>query len=229
MKKFWKKVEIKELTNNTFQLLLDKKVLKTPMQNELIFPNYDSAYETSLEWDINSDILNTDEMVFFGIYSTAIDRISNDRKSFINEIMQFIDTDLICYRAEKPIELLQLQKVEWDPILSIIKGYINIEIDVFHGVMPEKQNKTVHNKIIKVINNFSDLEISILYRMTNITGSIFISLCVLKGDFLQKNLFELCFLDELWQAREWGFEQEASIKRDRIFKELSKIVTLVDF
>ena len=40
MKKFWKTVEIKELENNTFQLLLDKNLLKTPLQNKLIFINY---------------------------------------------------------------------------------------------------------------------------------------------------------------------------------------------
>ena len=48
MKKFWKTVEIKEFENNTFQLLLDKNLLKTPLQNKLIFINYDIAYETSL-------------------------------------------------------------------------------------------------------------------------------------------------------------------------------------
>ena len=78
MKKFWKTVEIKEFENNTFQLLLDKNLLKTPLQNELIFINYDSAYETLLEWDVDEDILNADDMIAYGIYSTAIDRISNE-------------------------------------------------------------------------------------------------------------------------------------------------------
>ena len=229
MKKFWKTVNIKELPNNKFQLLLDKKVLNTPIQNKLIFSNYDIAYQTSLEWNINSDILNTDDMVFFSIYSTAIDKISIDRKLFIDEIMEFIDTDLICYRAQKPIELFELQKVKWNPVLLNIKSYIDLEISVFEGVMPRKQNIRVHNQIQKLIKKFTDLELSILYRITNITGSIFISLCVLKREIFHDDLFELCYLDELWQAREWGFEEEASAKRDRLSKELNKIVTLVEF
>jgi chaperone required for assembly of F1-ATPase len=229
MKKFWKNVEIQKSTNNTFQILLDKNILKTPVQNELFFSNYNIAYEASLEWDINSDTLNADDMVFFGIYCTAIDRISSNRKLYINEIIGFVDTDLICYRAEKPIELIQLQNTKWDPILSIVKAYTDLEIDVFQGIMPGKQNIRVHNKIKKLINNFSDLEISILYRMTNITGSIFISLCVLKRSFLEEALFELCYLDELWQAKKWGFEEEASTKRNKISKELKKIVALVSF
>ena len=83
-------------------------------------------------------------------------------------------------------------------------------------------------KIREIISQFSDLEISILYRLTNITGSIFISLSLLKGDFLEKDLFETCFLDELWQAEQWGQEEESTSKRKRIYKELKKIVTLID-
>ena len=40
--------------------------------------------------------------------------------------------------------------------------------------------------------------------------------------------FETCFLDELWQAEQWGQEEESTSKRKRIYKELKKIVTLID-
>ena len=219
MKKLWKTVEVTELTTNSYQILLDKKILKTPMQNDLIFTNYRISYETSLEWDINSDELDTDEMIFFGIFSTAIDRIVNDRVLYINEIMKFVD----------PGELVELQNKHWDPILLIIKKYIGEEIEVFTGIMPGKQNIQVHNKIKKLIHNFSNIELSILHRLTNIIGSIFISLCVIKGDILKKYICQLCFLDELWQAENWGVEEEAAKKRDKVSKELKKIITLVNY
>jgi chaperone required for assembly of F1-ATPase len=142
--------------------------------------------------------------------------------------MQYIDTDMICYRAEKPYELCQLQKLKWDPIILSIESYIDLKLKVLQGILPKKQNITVHKKIREIISQFSDLEISILYRLTNIIGSIFISLSLLKGDFLEKDLFETCFLDELWQAEQWGQEEESTSKRKRIYKELKKIVTLID-
>ena len=229
MKKFWKTVEVSELITNNYQILLDKKILKTPMQTDLIFTNYRISYETSLEWDINSDELDTDEMIFFGIFSTAIDRIVNDRVLYINEIMKFVDTDLICYKADKPDELVELQNKHWDPILLIIKNYIGEKIEVFTGIMPETQNIQVHNKIKKLIHNFSNIELSILYRLTNIIGSIFISLCVIKEDILKKHICQLCFLDELWQAENWGIEEESAKKRDKVYKELKKIIDLVNY
>ena len=95
--------------------------------------------------------------------------------------------------------------------------------------MPGKQNIQVHNKIKKLIHNFSNIELSILHRLTNIIGSIFISLCVIKGDILKKHVCQLCFLDELWQAENWGVEEEAAKKRDKVSKELKKIITLVNY
>ena len=47
-------------------------------------------------------------------------------------------------------------------------------------------------------------------------------------DILKKNICQLCFLDELWQAENWGVEEEAAKKRDKVFKELKKIITLVN-
>ena len=48
MKKFWKKVEVKEIFTNTFQVRLDNKILKTPMKKDLRFLNYQRPGHPSL-------------------------------------------------------------------------------------------------------------------------------------------------------------------------------------
>ena len=228
MKKFWKKVEVKEIFINTFQVRLDKKILKTPMKKDLRFLNYQIASETSKEWDIEGTIINIDGMIFYGLVSTAIDKISKNRNLFINQILSFIDTDLICYRADAPNELVQLQNKKWDPIISIIEKYTGFRLETFTGIMPSKQKKVVHIKVKQLVNQFSDLEISALHRITNVTGSIFLSLCILKGDLDKNHAFEFSFLDELWQAENWGNEEEASKKRDNILLELNRLTYFVD-
>ena len=117
MKKFWKKAEVKEIFTNTFQVLLDNKILKTPMKKDLSFLNYQIASETSKEWNIEGTIINTDRMIFYGLVSTAIDKISKNRNLFINQILTFIDTDLICYRADAPNDRVVV--VAGDPPYSI--------------------------------------------------------------------------------------------------------------
>ena len=228
MKKFWKIVQVKKKLKNSFEILLDKRILKTPMQKNLIFSNYKIAKETALEWDIDEKEINTENMVFYGLISTAIDKICNDKVLYIENVLGFINTDLICYRADGPNELVDLQNSSWNPIISFIKKYIDVEVETFIGVMPSKQSLEIFIRLKTLINSFSDIEISALHRMTNLTGSIFISICILKGDVLKNEVFELSFLDELWQAKNWGIEEESLDKRDKIANELNRIISFVE-
>jgi len=228
MKKFWKKIEIRQSSSKKFHLLLDNKKLTTPMKKELVLPSEILVNEVLREWDQNSDNINIDDLVFYGVLSTAIDKVNLKKDPYVNDIIDFIDTDLICYRAESPNDLIALQNKSWNPILLLIEKYIDVKIKVFKGVMPSNQDQKVHTEIKKLISNLSDVQISVLHRITNLIGSIFLSLCILKKDLLKEDAFECSFLDELWQAKNWGHEEDASIKRNKIRLELNRLIHFVN-
>jgi chaperone required for assembly of F1-ATPase len=228
MKKFWKTIEIEKISSKEFYILLDNKKLKTPLKNELILSNHLMAKEVLKEWDQSSDIINADDLVFYGLLSTAIDRVREEKNSYINDIINFIDTDLICYRADSPIDLVSSQNKHWDPIILLIEKYIDTNLTVFKGVMPSQQNLKVHHEIKKLVDELSDIQISVLHRITNLVGSVFLSLCILKKDLTKKKAYEFAFLDELWQAKNWGYEEEASIKRNKIRIELNRLIHFID-
>ena len=228
MRKFWKMVKVKKKSSNSYEILLDENVLKTPMKKKLTIQNSKIAEEIYKEWNQDKNILDTDAMIFYGIISTSIDKFNNNRILYVNEILNFIDTDLICYRAEEPNDLVQWQSKNWDPILLKVEKYINNKIDVFKGIMPLKQNKGIKFKITKFLTKFSDLEIIALHKITNITGSIFLSLCILNNDIIKEKVFELSHLDELWQAENWGYEEEASKNREKIKIQLNRTMYFLD-
>ena len=228
MKKNWKTVQIKKNSINSYEILLDNNILRTPLKNELIISNAKIAEEIYKEWNQETKVLNTDNMVFYGIISTSIDKIFDNRKQYVDDVLDFVNTDLICYRADKPIDLVQWQSKNWDPIISKVEKYINYKINIFKGIMPVRQDKQIHLKITTFLTEFSDLEIAVLHRITNITGSIFLTLCILKNDKIKKNAFELSYLDELWQAEKWGYEEEASKNRENINNELNRIIYFFD-
>ncbi len=228
MKKFWEKVSIKKISSDSFCVMLDKRILKTPLKRDLVLPNLNLAQEIVKEWDQDSKKINTESMIFYGLMSTSLDKIIDNKNLYINDILDYIDTDLICYRAENPKELVELQKNKWDPIILLIEKYIRTKVHVFEGVLPKKQHSTVHDRLNNLINQFDIFEISVLHRITNITGSIFLSLCVLKKDISKNEVFELSLLDELWQAENWGFDKETSRKRKEISIELNKSIFFLD-
>ena len=228
MKKFWETSEIKKVSSKEFYISLDNKKLKTPQKNEVILSNHLMAKEVLKEWDQTSDIINTDDLVFYGLLSTAIDKVREEKNSYINDIINFIDTDLICYRADNPIDLVAHQNKHWDPIISLIEKYINTKVSVFKGVMPSQQNSKVHHKVKNFVVELSDIQISVLHRITNLIGSVFLALCILKKDLSNKQAFEFSFLDELWQAENWGYEEDASVKRKKIRTELNRLILFID-
>ena len=228
MKKLWKKVSIKKISSNSFQIMLDERILQTPLKRELLLPNLNLSQEIAKEWDQDTKNINTESMIFYGLISTSLDKIIDNRNSYINDILDYIDTDLVCYRAENPKELVELQKNKWDPIILLIEKYIGTKVQVFQGIFPKKQDTTVYIKLTNLINQFDNFEISVLHRITNITGSIFLSLCVLKKDISKNEFFELSFLDELWQSENWGFDEETSKKRKKISIELNRSIFFLD-
>ena len=228
MKKFWEKVSIKKISSDSFCIMLDKRFLKTPLKRELVLPNLNLAQEIVKEWDQDSKNINTESMIFYSLISTSLDKIIDNKNLYINDILDYIDTDLICYRAENPKELVELQKNKWDPIILFLEKYIGTKVEVFQGILPKKQHANVHVKLNNIINQFDIFEISALHRITNITGSIFLSLCVLKKDISKNEVFELSLLDELWQAENWGFDEETSQKRKEISIELNKCISFLD-
>ncbi len=228
MKKFWKKVSIKKISSNSFQIMLDERILQTPLKRELVLPNLNLTKEIVKEWDQSSKNINTESMIFYSLVSTSLDKIIDNRNLYIDDILDYIDTDLISYRAENPKELVELQKNKWDPIILLIEKYIDSKVQVFEGVLPKKQHSTIHVRLNNLINQFDIFEISALHRITNITGSIFLSLCALKKDISKKEIFQLLFLDELWQAENWGFDEESSQKRKEISIELNKSISFLD-
>ena len=180
------------------------------------------------EWDQSSDIINTDDLVFYGLLSTAIDKVREEKNSYINDIINFIDTDLICYRADSPIDLVSHQNKHWYPIILLIEKYINTNVSIFKGVMPSQQSSKVHHRFKNLIVELSDVQISVLHRITNLVGSVFLSLCILKKDLTNKQAFELSFLDELWQAENWGYEEDASAKRKKVRTELNRLILFIN-
>ena len=47
-------------------------------------------------------------------------------------------------------------------------------------------------------------------------------------DISKNVVFELSFLDELWQAENWGFDEETSQTRKEISFELNKCISFLD-
>ena len=116
MKRFWKEVTV-EAALGGYAIRLDGRPVKTPMKAELLLPNAALTAVVKAEWEAVGDDIDPAAMPMTGFANAAIDRIAADREGFIDSISAYGESDLLCYRAEEPDELVKRQAAAWDPLL----------------------------------------------------------------------------------------------------------------
>src|SRR5215831_3004102 len=102
----------------TYRVLLDGKPVLTPAGAELTIPTRALAEAIAEEWRSQGEKVRPDTMILTKLANTAIDRVAVHRRTAIAQILNFARSDLLCYRAESPESLVELQHRIWDPILD---------------------------------------------------------------------------------------------------------------
>ena len=70
------------------------------------------------EWNRQGEILKPGDMPLMRLVNTVIDGVASAMAEVRAEIVEFAGSDLLCYRADSPQVLVDLQSAEWDPVLD---------------------------------------------------------------------------------------------------------------
>ena len=149
MKKI-KKLSIVE-KNNISNVFIDDKPLKSIGGNFFDLNSNKLANFLKDEISISKTISDIKNLIFYQVFSLAIDKIKDNKIEYVEKICEYSDTDLICYRAEAPHDLCKLQEEIWDPVLDKLKK-INIKFNKFTGIIPKSQPRQ-STEILKKKNN----------------------------------------------------------------------------
>ena len=84
--------------------------------------------------------------------------------------------------------------------------------------MPIGQNDAV--KFVPLIAAHDDWQLGILHRVTSLSGSLVLGLAFVSMMIDSDKMFDLAFLDELWQNEKWGTDFEAADRHGFLRAEL---------
>ena len=113
VKRFYERAEI-VCAGEVWSVALDGRVVKTPASAELLLPTQALAEVVAGEWNEQGETIDAASMPMFRSAATVIDRVLLKRDEVIAVTLKFGETDLLCYRAEGPSELVELQAEAWD-------------------------------------------------------------------------------------------------------------------
>jgi len=216
-KRFWKKVDVVSLEKG-FCIKLDAKILKTPAKKEMLLPTNALAKKIAAEWDKQFDEIDPNGMPFTKSANAALDKVVEQFEEVSSLVGDYGDTDLLYYRADSPTELKMRQQSSWDPIIDWAEKNFEVKINCGTGILYIPQDKKLVYKLSQEISELSSFQLTGLYDIVSITGSLILGLATINGRLSADEAFNLSRIDELWQIEQWGHDEEAQAVSDQKYK-----------
>lgn len=208
MKRVYKAVAVAE-GENGFAVHLDGRTVRSPARRDLILPNRALAEAVAAEWDAQAESIDPRTMPFMSLVATAADRVEIQRDHVIETIAGYAGSDMLCYRAEEPADLVRRQNEIWDPLLDWTADALGARLRVTTGIMPVRQDEAALNAIQGVVAGYEPLAMTALHEITSIAGSVVIGLAVTEGHIDADAGVVAAQLDETFQIEQNGEEEEA--------------------
>ena len=224
MNRFYTLVTTQELKNGQYGILLDGKLVKTKGRFDLSAPTQAIANTIMQEWSAQGDKIIPDTMPVTQILSTKIDRISAERGVITASILKYLDTDLICYYADAPDDLITQQQKAWQKWQSYFESKFTCVLQTTDGLAALTQEQKVHTALKDYVESLDDDHFTLLQMMTSLSGSIILAVCFVDGGMNAGDVLTACFVEEnfkndLYDAEKYGVDpllekQQREMTRD---------------
>jgi chaperone required for assembly of F1-ATPase len=194
-------------------IALDGKAVRTPAKNPLLIRSRALAEAIAAEWNAQEAKVKPDTMPLMQLVSTAIDRVAPERARIVADTAAYAGTDLVCYRAEGPSELVNRQAEAWDPLIDWLRERFDVSLACASGVIAVGQSEQGLAALARVVEAQDDLRLTALSVATGAAGSLVIGLALLERRLTPAEAAAASQLDELYQAERWGIDREAETRR----------------
>jgi len=214
MKRFWKQAEV-ILADGGWGIALDGRPVRTPARTPLVVESRALADAIASEWDAQGEDIDPASMPLTGIANAAIDLTSGDLATFAEPIAAYAGSDLLCYREDRDAVLQAEQATAWNPLLAWAEQRYGIEFALAQGVLPIDQPDATIAALRGAVLSHDPFRLAPLTLLVTIGGSLVAGLALAEKAYPAEALWEAVSLDELYQERRWGADDEAQKARAR--------------
>ncbi|CUH78813.1 ATP12 family chaperone protein [Tropicibacter naphthalenivorans] len=212
-KRFWKTTEVAPVDAG-FTVLLDGRGIKTPAKTPIHVPTEGLARALATEWDAQEDKVNPATMPYTRTTNSALDKVATQHAEVADMLAAYGDSDLLCYRADHPEELVQRQALLWDPMLDWLDQTFAVRLTPVAGVIHAPQDPAGQATLTREVHALSPFQLAAFHDLVAMSGSLVLALAAARGAADLEELWELSRLDELWQEEQWGKDEEAQAKAE---------------
>ncbi len=214
-KRFYERAHVGE-GEGDFALLLDGKPVKTPLRRPLAAPSRALTEKIAGEWNAQAELIDPGRMPLTRLANAVIDAVADAPQPVADEVANYLGSDLLCYRAEAPAGLVELQARHWDPVLAWARDALGARFVLAQGVMHVAQPKEAVAAARAGIPA-DPWRLGAVSSITTLTGSGLLALALNAGALDDDAAWAAAHVDEDWQMSQWG-RDDAALER-RVFRQ----------
>jgi chaperone required for assembly of F1-ATPase len=208
------------------RILLDGKPMRLPGGAHLSIPSAALARAVAEEWQAaggggRGGDIGKDETPLTSLAGTAQTRIAPDPAPTVAALARYAESDLLCYRATGPDELVRRQARDWQPWLDWAALTYDAPLQVTSGVVHVPQSRQSLSALHGAVAVHDAWTLAGLGVLVPALGSLVLGLAVAEGRLAPQRAHELGALDELFQAELWGEDAEAVRRRRAIAADIA--------
>lgn len=207
-KRFWKEAGVVE-EEGGFGVRLDGRAVRTPAKAALIVPTRALAEAIAAEWNAQEGKIDPGTMPFTRSANAAIDKVARQKSEVAEMLAAYGDSDLVCYRATGPVELIEKQAAAWNPLLDWTESVLSAKLLVVEGVVHVPQDAAALARLRAHVDALDIWALTAFHDLVSLSGSLVIGFAALDGFYPVETLWSLSRVDETWQAEQWGSDEEA--------------------
>ena len=224
MKRVWSTARVSE-TGDGWGVLLDGKPLHVPSGPPLVVPQPALAEAIAAEWQdagAATGELDYTDVPLTRLAGTAQLRIVPDPAATAAAIAAYGETDLLCYRADRPPELALRQDEAWRPWLDWAREQLGAALTVTSGIMHVRQHPAALAALRRAVEAESGWVLAGLGIVVPALGSVVLGLAVAQGAAEPAEAHAVSCVDEDYQAELWGVDEQAALRRARILRDVEE-------
>lgn len=155
-------------------------------------------------------------------FNAAEKYVSENRDFIETTLAEFVLTDTVLFWSDKA-EIKNLQREQWQPILDWLAQQYDWHFCTTEDFCLPQENERTGEIFSAYLKTLSLKKITALYLAATNMKSPLLAVAMIEGKLSAQQALGLAFLEELYQAQEWGQDAAASNLRQKILEDLQAI------
>jgi chaperone required for assembly of F1-ATPase len=227
-KRFYKEVAAGPFETG-FVVTLDGRPVRTPGKKlTVIVPAAAIATAMAVEWAAQGQFIDPATMPTVRLINSAVESGEEMIPEFRAEIVKFVGSDLLLYRAETPSELVSEQELQWDKALVAVARHFGVSFAPTMGIIHQAQPQSTLDRLAEALQGENLFVLTALVSITGLTGSGVLAIALWHRLLTPDQVWAAAHVDEDYQISQWGEDEEASERRRKRRVEFDVAVAVLD-